>query len=86
MQDEKVLTVYFAQKMQNPYDRLSSRRFAAPRFSRPLDKRVLEDVSCRELNCNSLCNASLEAMASARNLLLTLSIRDGFNPPGRRSK
>jgi hypothetical protein len=46
----------------------------------------LEDVSYRELNCDSLCNTSLEAMASARNLLLTLSIRYGFNPLSRRGK
>lgn len=36
------------------------------------------DVSYRELNCDSLCNTSLEAMTSARNLLLTLSIRYGL--------
>jgi hypothetical protein len=49
-------------------------------------KKFLEDVSYHELNCDSLCNTSLEAMASARKLLLTLSIRYGFNPSSRRSK
>jgi hypothetical protein len=49
-------------------------------------KGFLEDVSYRELNCDSLCNTSVEAMASARKLLLTLSIRYGFNPSSRRSE
>jgi hypothetical protein len=48
-------------------------------------KGFLEDVSYRELNCDSLCHTSLEAMASARKLLLALSIRYGFNPLSGRS-
>lgn len=49
-------------------------------------KGFLEDVSYRELSCDSLCNTSVEAMANARKLLLTLSIRYGFNPSSCRSK
>jgi hypothetical protein len=42
-------------------------------------KGCLDGVSCRELNCNSLWNASLEAMASARNLLPALQSDMVFN-------
>jgi hypothetical protein len=44
------------------------------------------DVSYRELNCDSLSNTSSEAMINARNLLLTLAIKYGFNPANCGSK
>jgi hypothetical protein len=80
MQDEKVLTVYSSQKTQNPNDTLSSRWLAVPGFYRSLGKGISGDVSYRELYCDTLCDTLLEAMASAHNLLPTLSIRYGFNP------
>jgi hypothetical protein len=83
---KKVLAVCSAQKTQNSYDRLSGRRFAVSRFYRSFDKGLVGDVSYRELNCDSLCNTSLEAMITTRDLLGALAVKYGFNPASYGSK
>jgi hypothetical protein len=87
MQDERrCLQSVRRKKTQNSYDRLSGRRFTVSRFYRSFDKGLVGDVSYRELNCDSLCNTSLEAMITARDLLGALAVKYGFNSASYGSK